>query len=107
MWIVNGQEIKMTEGDYGIILPIKIKGATFGIDDHIQITIKTKKNDTTPILSKSFEISDDNIVNIVLTEAETNQLPIGNYVYSLDWYKTDSFMCNLILIGDFIVLDKA
>lgn len=107
MWIVNRQEIKMTEGDYGIILPIKIKGATFGSDDRIQITIKAKKNDENAILSKSFEISNDNIINIMLTEAETNQLPIGNYVYSLDWYKTDSFMCNLILIGDFIVLDKA
>ena len=107
MWIVNGQEIKMTEGDYGIILPIKIKGATFGTDDHIQITIKAKKNDANVLFSKSFDIKNDNVVNIILTEEETSELPVGNYIYSLDWYKTNAFMCNLILAGNFIVLDKA
>lgn len=107
MWIVNGQEIKMTEGDYGIILPIKIKGTTFGVDDNIQLIVKAKKNDENAILSKSFEILNDNIVNIILTEAETNQLPVGTYVYSLDWYKTNNFMCNLIPAGSFIILDKA
>lgn len=107
MWIINGQDIKMTEGDYGITLPVKIKGATFEAEDKIQFTIKAKKNDETALFSKSFSIVSENIVNLVFTESETSSLPVGNYIYTLDWYKPNEFMCNLIPEGNFVILDKA
>lgn len=33
MWNVIGADLQMTEGDYGVALPVEIKGTTLGAQD--------------------------------------------------------------------------
>ena len=103
MWGSQGNSIFMTEGDYGIALPITISGITLSASDNIAFAIK---NVGETVLQKEFSNIQDNTINIELTEEETAKLPIGSYVYSLDWYQDGVFMCNIVPNGYFRVGDK-
>lgn len=105
MWAVNGQDLKMCEGDFGLILPITISGATFSTQDEVKLTIKTAKNGET-ILAKTFSGISDNTVNLEITEEETALLSVGSYVYAMDWYQDGAFMCNIIPCANLKVGDK-
>lgn len=105
MWNANGNAIQMVEGDYGLTLPIEIHGTTLSAADRIKLAIKTGKNGET-LLERSM-VPTDNIVNFSLTQAESQTLGVGSYVYCLDWYQDGNFMCNLISAGAFKVVDKA
>ena len=115
MWIVNGKEICMTKGDYGINLPITINGITFGQNDEIRFTLKRKQdhcyNNSQPahqvVLTKTYTDIQQNTINLELTKEETDKLNVGAYIYSLDWYQSDQFMCNLIPSASFKVVEKA
>lgn len=100
-----GKRIVMTEGDYGLDLPIRIIGATFDSGDKIKMTIKDKANGTT-ILEKEFDNIVNNTINFNLTEQETKLFKPINYVYSLDWYRNEYFLCNIVPNGKFDVEDK-
>lgn len=102
MWNVIGLNLQMTEGDYGIELPITVSGVTLGAQDSVKFTLK--QNGET-ILTKDFSNIQQNTVKLTLTEAETP--PVGSYVYSLDWYQSGTFMCNIIPCAAFKVVDKA
>lgn len=106
MWLVNGQNLQMAEGDYGISLPITVHGTELGENDSLNVTIKTRKNGET-ILEKNYSEITDNTVNLEFTQAESAKLPVGVYAYSLDWYQNGIFMCNIIPYGLFKVVDKA
>lgn len=106
MWIVSGNSLQMAEGDFGIVLPVKINGTTLTEHDSIKFTFKDKPNGT-PVLEKEYTNLTDNTANLVLTEQESALFPIGVYSYSLDWYQDGNFMCNIILQGVFRVVDKA
>lgn len=106
MWVVSGQDLKMTEGDYGIQLPITITGATFAQNDEVRLTIKTAVNGET-VLEKTFSDIAQNTVNLELTEEESAMMPVGTCVYALDWYQDGAFMCNIIPSANFRVVDKA
>lgn len=108
MWTVRGTALKMAEGDYGIALPIKISGVTLGANDSVRITIKSSVNGIadSEILTKDYSGITDNTVNLELTEQESARIPIGVYMYSLDWYQNGSFMCNIITRSTFEVVDK-
>lgn len=99
MWSVDENEITMCEGDYGIDLPISIEGAELSVGDSLMITIKDVINGT-EYLQKSFTDS------LSLTAAESAQLPVGKYVYALDWYRNSTFLCNIIPKSKFTVVDK-
>ena len=96
----------MTEGDFGVELPITISGATFSASDEIGLTIKTAANGTT-IITKTFSDISQNTVVLELTEAESALLGVGSYVYSLDWYQDGAFLCNIVPCASFMVVDKA
>lgn len=96
----------MAEDDFGVALPVTISGTTLTEHDSIRITIKDSKNGNT-ILTKEFSDIQHNTVNLVITQAESELLPVGAYVYSLDWYQIGEFMCNIILDSLFRVVDKA
>lgn len=102
MWNVNGNTLRMTEGDFGINLPIEISGTTLSSADTIKIEFK---QNGTSILAKDL-VPTENVVNLVLTEAETALFAHGVYTYSLDWYQEGTFMCNIIPVGNFKVVDK-
>lgn len=106
MWAVSGHEIKMTEGDYGIKLPITISGTTLTENDVIKFTLKDKLNGSV-IIENDYSNIVQNTVNLELTAAESALLPVGDYVYSLDWYQGGTFMCNIIAIGKYKVVEKA
>lgn len=106
MWDVSGNSLKMAEGDFGIILPVTVKGTTLASGDSLRFTFKDKKNGT-EILTKEYPNIEDNTVDLVLTETESLKLPVGKYVYSVDWYQEGNFMCNIVECGDLEVGDKA
>lgn len=106
MWNVNGQNLTMTEGDWGIQLPVTISGTTLTASDELRLTIKTAINGET-IVSKNYSDISENTVNLELTEAESALLPVGTYVYLLDWYQSGAFMCNIIPSALFKVVEKA
>ena len=101
----SGKKIIMTEGDYGLDLPIKIVGATLQSNDEIRMLIKTQRNGTV-LLEKKFENIQNNIINFSLTKEESSVFKPVNYVYVLDWYRDNEFLCNLVPDGTFKVEDK-
>ena len=105
MWIVSGHDLKMAEGDYGLTLPVSISGAEFSISDTIRLTFKTAKNGET-ILTKEYTPV-EGVINLELTEAESALFSVGSYVYCLDWYQSGNFMCNVVPVAVFKVVDKA
>lgn len=107
MWTTSGSYgIQMVEGDFGIELPMTITGPTFTASDEIKLTIKTSLNGRT-ILEKTYTNIQQNTIRIELTSSESDLLPVGKYVYSLDWYQDGLFMCNIIPISVFMVVEKA
>lgn len=106
MWVVNKQTLQMTEGDWGIELPISIDGVELTASDEVMVTIKTEKNGETVII-KNFANISENTINLSLTEEESALLGVGTYVYSLDWYQDGAFLCNIIPAASFKVVDKA
>lgn len=105
MWAVYGNDLSMAEMDYGLKLPVIINGATFAENDEVKLTIKTAVNGET-LIEKTYGAIVDNTVDFELTEAESSLLPVGCYVYRLDWYQDGAFMCNIIPYASFKVVDK-
>ena len=106
MWNVNGNNLQMCEGDFGLKLPITITGPTFAQNDEIKLVVKTSVNGNT-ILSKTFTSISQNTINFEITEAESALLPVGKYVYCLDWYQNGAFLCNVIPAAILKVVEKA
>jgi len=101
----NSTDLTMTEGDFGVSLPFVIFGIEIGSQDTIRMTIKKTKNGS-PLLEKEFTNITKNTVELSFTEDETLLLKVGNYLYSLDWYKGDQFMYNLVNNSKLKVEDK-
>lgn len=105
-WTVIGHNLTMVEGDYGIELPITISGLTMTENDSIKITFKDRKNGET-VLAKDYSNVQENTIILELTEQESALFPVGGYVYSLDWYQSGNFLCNIIAVASLKVVDKA
>lgn len=105
MWSTIGNNIKMSEGDFGISLTYGVTGVTFTDSDSFKFTFKKTINGTA-ILEKE-TVPNNGEISLEFTESESALFPVGSYVYSLDWYQNGEFMCNLILAGMFYVEDKA
>lgn len=106
MWNSSGTDLSMVEGDWGINLPITVNGVEFDTNDEVLITVKDKKNGDV-ILEKTYGNIDENTIPFELTEAESALLPVGKYVYRIDWYQSGAFYCNITPIGNLKVVDKA
>ena len=104
MWYANGITLNMTEGDWGVKLPVTVTGVTFTANDSLRIKIQ---RDETTIIEKEYTNITQNTFDLEFTEAESALLPVGSYLYSLDWYQDGAFMCNIIPSGMFLVGDKA
>lgn len=108
MWNTKSKgstDITMTEGDFGISLPFFIHGVTIDYDDSVRFTVKTEKNGE-PLFTKDFTEIDDNIIDLSLTQAESELLEVGSYLYTLDWYKNGVFMYCLVNNAKLKVEDK-
>ena len=106
MWNCSDLTIKMAEGDWGVALPIAVTGTTFTASDELAFVIKTKMNGD-EILTKKFSNITQNTISLELTEAESALLPVGGYVWRLDWYQDGAFLCNIVPNATFKVVDKA
>lgn len=114
MWRVKGQDLSMAEGDYGIALSLGVSGVAFTDNDLVKLTIKQTINSTT-LVEKTFSEATTryesgkpkSTVQISLTAAESALLPVGSYVYCLDWYQDGAFLCNIIPASVLKVVDKA
>ena len=106
MWDASMNALQMTEGDFGVKLPITVSGLTLTENDQISVIIKDSMNGDT-ILEKTFSNIQDNTINFELTSSESELLPVGSYVYRMDWFQSGHFMCNLIPTNAFKVVDKA
>lgn len=107
MWSAGAKyKITMAEGDYGIDLPITVRGVSIGTGDTILFTFKSENNGGV-ILTKEYSSISGNTVNLSFTAGETALFAPGNYVYSMDWYHNGEFQCNIILSAVFRVEDKA
>lgn len=106
MWNVNGKNISMAEGDFGLALPSTINGIEFSSGDSVRFTFKDIVDGNT-ILVKEFSNISNNTVYLIFTEEESALFAVGKYVYALDWYHDGVFMCNIIPVGNFKVVNKA
>ena len=106
MWIVNNLDFKMVEGDWGVELPITFEDITLTASDELKFVIKSA-SDGDVLVTKVFTNISENTINLALTESETALLPVGTYAYTLDWYQSGAFLCNLIPCGIFRVVNKA
>ena len=106
MWVVYNEGLEMTEGDYGIDLPVKISGATIGAGDSLKFTFK-EASDGDVLLEKEYDDIEDNTVLLNLSEAESALFKENKtYFYALDWYQDGRFLCNVIPRGILRVENK-
>lgn len=99
--------IKMIEGDYGTVLPIKIlTEQELTANDKFSIKIYKEIN-AGPVVSKEFSNIQNNTIEFKLTEQESKKLAVGKYIYDLDWYQDGVFLKNIIAKERFIVKEKA
>lgn len=103
MWRTDGNDITMVVGDYGIILPISVRGVTIGQYDKMRVKIG---NQNAAILELTFSNIADSAINLELTAEQSAKLKVGSYLYSIDWYQNGAFMCNLIPVSKFRVVTK-
>ena len=108
MWNIKGKnstDITMTEGDFGVEMSIEIDGFSISSSDTIELTVKKTRNGKA-ILEKTFTINDDNTIDLVFTEAESDDLKVGTYIYRLDIYRNGVFMYNVVNNAKLKVVDK-
>ena len=102
----DGANVSFVEGDYGIILPINVDGIEIAPEDSIKVTVKDSKNGTT-VVEKTITGIEDNVIPLSFTSTESASLPVGKYVYNLDWYHNSTFLCNIVNCAMLKVVDKA
>ena len=111
MYKIDGLNIKMTEGDYGVILPIELETEneeTFDVDDFFAMKIYDGLN-TLPLITKIYEYSEfeNDTIPFTLTQEETALLKVGNeYIYDIEWYQNDIFQCCIVEKKSYGITEK-
>lgn len=106
MWEVDGENLKMIEGDFGFELPFTFNDIIISPQDNIKLEIK-KEKDADPILTFDFSDIQNNEIKLVLTKVDSEKLNVGNYLYTIDWYQGESFLGNIVNGALFKVVNKA
>ena len=110
MFEVNegNKKIEMTEGDFGITLPIEIniEGTELSSTDKFVFKI-FKEINKDAIIEKVFDNITDNTLELKFTEAESKKLGVGYYYYDIDWFQEDIFLLNILAKKKFVVREKA
>lgn len=100
------KKITITEGDFGMTLPITIGGMDLTSSDKFSLKI-FKEKDEEPIITKVFENIVDNTLELKFTQEESQMLEVGSYYYDLDWFQDNTFLSNILKARTFKVKDKA
>lgn len=107
MLTAAGLKIKMVEGDYGLVLPIKLLTEQ-AITASDKFAIKIFKDiNTEPLVSQEYYNLTDNTIEFKLSEEESHRLKVGYYKYDIDWYRDNTFLSNVVAQKAFIVSEKA
>lgn len=101
----ENKTIKMTEGDFGLLLPITITGGQISEDETLVFYIKDDKKENL-IEPKSYKNIQNNTFDLSFTEEESKLMKSGVYFYYIDWYKENEFLGNIINGKLFKVEDK-
>ena len=110
MFQVNeeNKKIEITEGDFGITLPIEIniEGTDLSSTDKFVFKIFEEINGEA-IIEKNFENITNNTIELKFTEEESKKLRVGRYYYDIDWFQEDTFLLNILAKKRFVVNEKA
>lgn len=108
MFKVTDNNIEMTEGDYGIVLPMDLElEGTISASDSFKITIY-EAIDADPIITKPYNNISDNRIEFSLTEEESKLLKAGKrYYWDLDWYFEKIFLNNIVAKAKLKINEKA
>lgn len=96
-------EISITEKDFGVACPITIEDITITEQDQIAFYIK-KPGATENIFEKTYSDIQHNKFDLVFAESE--RLPVGQYIYLIDWQRDGVFLDNLVDNAIFRVVAK-
>ena len=102
----NSTDLIMDEGDFGVEIDVAILGVSISSADTIRVTVRKEKNGDIVIEKEYTDIGDDDTIQLSWTEAETESLTPGTYVYTLDWYQNGVFMCCIVNNSKLQVRDK-
>lgn len=94
MLIGKNKKISMTEGEFGIKLPITINGGEIASDETIKFYIINL--DGMAVLIKKFTGIQNNTFDLSFTKEESKKLKAGCYSYKIDWYKENIFNGTII-----------
>ena len=100
----NSTDLIMDEGDYGVEIDLGFTGVTISALDTVKVEVRKEKNGEIIVEKEYTGVTDT--LSLSWTEAETELLTPGTYVYNLDWYSNGVFMCNLINNSKLQVRDK-
>lgn len=107
MWTAkeDGSYMQMAVGDFGIQLPFSVSDVTLTQSDTIRFAF-ARPDGSGVVLTKNYNNPQNNTVNLEFTEAESALFSVGKYLFSMDWYRGEELMCNLIKAGIFEVAGK-
>lgn len=106
MWVVNGTNLFMAVGDFGVILPVHVTGIQIGQNDSALFCVRKKAGNRELVLEKTIPVVPNQDIQLILTEEDTALLSAGLYSYSLDLFRDGVFLCNLVALGSFKVGEK-
>ena len=101
---VNGKYIKMHEGDYGEIITFKLtNGNILSTDDVTFIVEDMESKDD--IISKKVNYIDSTTFEISFTQAETNLLKQGKYLWGI-LQERDGELIDTLSINNYLVVER-
>lgn len=103
----ENKKIIMTEGDFGITLPLIFKG-DLEESDTIKFIIKKQTNDSNSVLIKDFDnlsIEDNTTTcNLSFTKEESELLKNGYYQYGIKQYRDGKLLNTIVTSNEFDVI---
>ncbi len=103
MFCANGTKLKLTRGDYGTTVPVRVKphcsGCECNILDTDQFLLQVIKGDRVKVSKRktwSELQATDGVFFLDFTEEESAGLDLGVYAWRLVWYRLGE-ICNTLL----------
>ena len=101
---VRGKEIKFNEGDYGEIITFNLSEGNILSNDSITFIIEDLINKDN-IMEKQLIIKDSTTFELSFTQAESNSLKIGRYLWGLIWER-DGELVDTLSIDNYLVVER-
>lgn len=103
MFLANGTRLKMTRGDYGVTVPIRVKSHCGACESNIssddQIILQVIKGDCVKVSKvvtwKNLQEA-DGIFQLEFSKEESAALDLGVYAWRLVWYRPGE-ICHSLL----------